>query len=295
MLAVALFTGCAFDASGSGSGTGGVTAAGSEGSSTSDVPGLSTESASSISASGSTGASTGVADTTSETTMATATDDSTSGEGTGSTGEPAVPWCDAEQPTLGGCYAFGDLGGAILVDDSAAGNHGTISSIGIDAGPLGSAAVFSANSEVRAAAHPATDFPTTATIEVLLRIDALPATGRTGVIDREGQWSMFLYAGEGLRCGGSEFVFWAQPTVGEWMHVACVIGEGAVRIYVGGALVAERASTAAIAVGTQGPLAFGDDSPSFSTPLVGAIGGVRLWSVVRTPEQLCEGAGDLCP
>ena len=42
------------------------------------------------------------------------------------------------------------------------------------------------------------------------------------------------------------------------------------------------------------PLAIGDDSPSFDEPLDGAIGGVRLWSTVRSADELCEGAGELC-
>lgn len=297
-LAAALLGGCAFDASGAGSGagTGGMTDESAEGSSVGDGTGTSTGTASSASVTESTADPTESTGTTTETTTQPVADDSSSSAGTDSTGElPAVPWCDPQQPALAGCYAFGDLGSGVLVDDSTAGNHGTIAAIAIDAGPLGEAAVFSTNSEVRAPAHPATDFPLAATIEVLLRIDAMPGSGRAGVIDRDGQWSMFLYPGEGLRCGGSEFVFWETPTVGEWMHVACVIGEGSVRVYVGGALVAERPTKAAIPIDNQGPLAFGDDSPSFASPLSGAIGGVRLWSVVRTPEQLCEGAGTLCP
>jgi len=297
-----LMVACGFDA------TGGGTPQESVGSSTTDVPldssssGASVPDDSSGSVADSSEATSAPAESsdatlTSDDTTTTTTTDSDEAAGTTDTstgGTLPAPWCDPNWPDLVACYAFADLDGGVLVDDAAAGNDGTISDVGIEAGPLGEAAVFSGASQASVPAHAATNLASALTMELFLRVDAIPGSGRAGVLDRDGQWSLFVFADGRLRCGGSSFAYWDGPTIGEWMHVGCVVGDGFARIFVDGALVAEVADPGPIATGNGNPLAIGDNSPGFDEPLAGAISGVRIWSVTRTAEELCEAAGELC-
>lgn len=294
---------CGFDASG---------ASGSMDASVGSSTGSSAESTSS-SSSGSTSSNTsstqGVEVTSASTTSVDESSTTTSGGGDSSTGvdpsqgstsestgaPPRSPWCDARQDDLVACYAFGDLAGGVLVDDAAPGNDGTVAGVGIDDGPLGEAAVFDSDSEVSVPASSATDLPDAITIELFLRVDEIPGGGRVGIIDRDGQWSIFLFADGQLRCGASVFTYAGVPELGEWMHIGCVVGDGWTRLYIDGALASEEAFADAIATGNGNPLAIGDNSPGFDEPLAGAISGVRIWSTTRNEDELCEGAGDLCP
>ncbi len=295
---------CAFDSSGAG---GGVEASG--GSSTGGAPessggsssgGVPTTSATSMSTSSdATSASTTSVDESSTTT--TSDDESSSsvdpsqGSSSESTGEPPrSPWCDDGRDDLVACYAFVDLASGVLVDDAAPGIDGSVSDVGIEDGPVGEAAVFSADSEVSVPASSATDLPDAITIELFLRVDDIPGGGRVGVVDRDGQWSIFLFADGRLRCGASVFTHADVPNLGEWMHLGCVVGDGWTRLYVDGALASEVEFGGGIATGSGNPLAIGDNSPGFDEPLAGAISGLRIWSTTRTGDELCDGAGELC-
>ena len=218
------------------------------------------------------------------------------GSSTGTTGpEPTSPWCDPAWPDLAACYRFDDLAGGVLVDGSAVGNDGTVQGVGIGPGPLGESASFSADAQVSVPAHAATDFSGNATFEMWLRIDEVPASGRVGVLDRDGQYSLFLYADGGLRCGGGGSVTYWNPVVTQtWVHVGCVLDTDVVRLYIDAELVNEAAYDGSLSTGNGNPLAIGDNSPGFDEPLVGAIGGLRLWSVARTQAELCDGAGEAC-
>lgn len=237
----------------------------------------------------------GPLDTTSTSSSTSVADDDAEGGSSSesSTGEPVVPWCDVNASELAACYDFADLDTGVLVDGSATGNDGTVAGITMDTGPLGDAAVFSADSQISVPADAATDFGAAATLELFVRVDALPGGSRAGILDRDGQWSIFVMNDGNLRCGASSFAYSSAFELGEWMHVGCVFTQDDVDLYVNGELVAE-AGGGAIATGDGDPLAIGDNSPSFDEPLDGAIGGVRLWSTVRSAEELCEGAGELC-
>lgn len=294
---------CGFDASGA---SGGMEA--SVGSSSETMPESTSSSSGGITTTMATSTTQGVdtssASTTSVDESSTTTsgddDSSTSGDpsqgsSSESTGEPPrAPWCDARQDDLVACYAFDDLAGGVLVDDAAPGNDGTVDGVGIDDGPLGEAAVFDSDSEVSVPASSATDLPDAITIELFLRVDEIPGGGRVGIIDRDGQWSIFLFADGQLRCGASVFTYADVPELGEWMHIGCVVGDGWTRLYIDGALASEEMFDGGIATGDGNPLAIGDNSPGFDEPLGGAISGVRIWSTTRNEDELCEGAGELC-
>jgi hypothetical protein len=299
---VSLSLACGFDSSGlSGGAESGSLSTGnaleSTGTSSADVS-TTTPSTATTSSDPSVTATTGFDD--SSTTTASGDDSSsgddpsrgTSSESTGA--PPQSPWCDAARDDLVACYAFADLASGVLVDDAAPGIDGSVTNIVIEDGPLGEAAVFSADSEVQVPASSATDLPEAVTIELFLRVDAIPGGNRAGILDRDGQWSVFLYADGQVRCGASDFTYAALPSVGDWLHVGCVVGDGWARLYFDGVLASEVTDDGGILTGNGNPLAIGDNSPGFDEPLAGAIGGLRIWSTTRTGEELCDGAGERC-
>ncbi|MBC8072590.1 MAG: LamG domain-containing protein [Deltaproteobacteria bacterium] len=287
---------CAFDASGDASSQVGSETGTSIASPSSEGADELDPSASTAASATATGGSTTTTSSSSSEGSSEASGSADDGSSTGTTGElPRAPWCDPEQGELVACYTFEGLADGVLVDASSVGNHGSVVAVGIEVGPSGEAAVFSSDSVISVPAHPSTDFGLAATMELFLRIDAVPTSGRSGVIDREGQWSIFLHAAGGLRCGSSNgSTYWDTPRVGEWLHVGCVIDGGDVRLYIDGELVSEFEEASPLETGNQNPLAIGDNSPGFDEPLAGAISGLRLWTLARTADELCEGAGELC-
>src|SRR5262249_19869861 len=154
---------------------------------------------------------------------------------------------------------FSALASGILLDESVNGNNGTVAGITIEGGPIGEAAAFAADSAISVPANHATDFPSQMTMELFVRIDALPQGVRAGILDRDGQWSIFLLDDGSMRCGAGEFyAFWDNPTLAEWMHVACVIGDGHTLLYVNGVVIADTPGVTEIATGFTTPLAIGD-------------------------------------
>jgi hypothetical protein len=286
-------SGCAFDSSGLGSGSHGETddavATTTSATSSAHDDGIdsSAETAAGASHDGSTSAS-------SDTTV-------TGEHGTGDTGEPGDtggkedPWCDAADLDLVACFDFEDLAMDTLIDGSSHGNHGTATGVGLTGGPIGQAVSFDENSRVEVPDSDSLDLTHEMTLEVWVRIDELPTTTRVGVLDNDGQYSIFLYRDTGLRCSGSGHYLYLDPVPTDtWMHVACVAGNGVHRMYVDGDLIDETPFTGPMNTDNTNPMAIGDDSPGFGQPLAGAIGGVRIWSRPLAAFEVCSAAGQGC-
>ena len=225
------------------------------------------------------------------------TDDGRDDTGSSSDTDEDAPmlWCDREDLDLVACYDFEDIGTGMLFDGSAHGNDGTIEGVTVVASPLGQAVVFDQASRVAVPDSPSLDLTFEMTLEVWLRVDALPTSGRMGVLDNDGQYSIFLYAGDGLRCSGSGHSLFHQPVpTSKWMHVACVVGDDMHRMYVDGELVGETSFHGPMQTGNTNPMAIGDDSPAFDQPLAGAIAGVRIWSRPLARAELCAAASVDC-
>jgi hypothetical protein len=298
---VALVLACSFDSDGSGQGAASVghadssTSGGREGTtafgSTGETP----------SGTG-TGTATGAATATATATGAPAESGSTLGddEGSESTGSIEDPWCDASDHHLVACYDFqkvDEIAAGLLIDASIHGNDGSIVDVDGDFGPLGHAVSFDGDSQAQVPDSNSLNLTTTGTIEVFVRVDVLPGTWRVGLLDNEWQYSIFLFADQGLRCdyyGRSVFAPFSQEDVGQWVHVACVLGDGEHRMYVDGDLVGQVTFEGTPDTSNTDPLVIGNDSPTFNDPLVGAIGGVRVWSRALDPTELCLAAGPLC-
>src|SRR4030095_5759284 len=74
----------------------------------------------------------------------------------------------------------------------------------------------------------------------------------------------------------------------EWAHVAAVTGPGGARLYLNGMLVATNDYTGSLSsVGTQNYLLGRDNySPNPANMLDGQLDEVRVWSVMRTENEI---------
>jgi len=214
-------------------------------------------------------------------------------------GVPPVRLCPASDPQLIACYTFdNDVGGTPLdtiTDSSSYLNHGTLVAAVHGPGIDGQALNIDGASAVIVPHDPSLNPGNMLTIEAWVRLDAMPAT-RAGVVDKDGQYSMFIYQGASkasARCSvtsSATVVEYAGVVVGQWTHLACVYDgvNATYSLYQDGYLVKQTAVTNTIATATT-TLALGGNSPSGDF-LTGALDGVRLWSGVRSPADICWAA-----
>lgn len=199
--------------------------------------------------------------------------------------------CDPADPELRACYDFAGVGGGTLTDLSSHGNHGTALGVAVEAGPFGEAARFSVDAEVAVPDSASLDITLPFSFEAWIWIDALPGSGRQGIIDKNGQYSLLVFAATGLRCGGGQaLAFSPNVPLGQWVHVACVHDGTEHAIWVDGQLVASEPGTTPANTANTGPTAIGDTSPLFEEPLAGMIGAVRVWGVALSPNQIAAAA-----
>ncbi|MEZ4384712.1 MAG: LamG domain-containing protein [Nannocystaceae bacterium] len=249
-----------------------------------------------------TSTSTSTSDTTGSTSSSSTTATDT-GEPTTDTGEPMGVDC-FQGADLIACYDFPPDGAdGVLVDGSMYGHHGVMSAVElVDSAPgFAKAAQHGELSYMRrddlvVDADPF-DVPESIALLALVRLDALPAAGqRFGVIDKNGQYSVFIADDGDLRC---QFGAFAEPSgvklsVGAWTHVGCAFDGAVVRVYQDGALKASFAAETALNVGNPEPLVVGGDSPGPGDPLVGAVDNVELWRSSLDDLAICARAGPLC-
>ena len=198
--------------------------------------------------------------------------------------------CDPYDPELRGCYDFADVESGTLADLSSYGNHGTAAGLQVQPGPFGDAVRFSTDVEVAVPDSASLDLTLPLTFEAWVWLDSIPSAGRVGIIDRDGQYSLLLFADTGLRCNAGTSAFAAELPIGQWMHVACVNDGSAMSIYVDGQLVQSVDGTAVPNTGNVNVMSIGDTSPGFTEPMDGMIGALRFWSVALDAEQIAAAA-----
>jgi hypothetical protein len=201
------------------------------------------------------------------------------------------PMCSASDPDLAACYDFNADSGTTVVDGSANANNGISTNASYDAGVEGSAIVFAGSGQVIVADHDSLDPTGAFTLEAWIRPDSIPGSGRWGIIDKDGQYGMFLYAGAQIYCivVGSGSTSVGPISAGVWTHVACVFDGDSMIVYLDGLPFSEASAVAASNTGGAG-LYLGANSPSGGDHFSGRIDGVRLWTRGLTPEEACWAA-----
>lgn len=227
----------------------------------------------------------------------TTSDEGTSGttedevESSSSTGEAPFELCDDSLVALRACYDFAAADSGTLSDGSTHGNDGMTVGVALEPGPFGGAARFGQNSLISVPDSAPLDLPGDLTYEAWLRLDSLPESGRVGILDNDGQYSLMVYAGQGFRCSaaGADLFFANVPTE-QWVHVACVHAGSDLSLWLDGTLAANAASNGSLLVENEEAMSLGDTSPDFDEPIDGRLAAVRVWNVARSAEEIAEAA-----
>ncbi len=235
---------------------------------------------------------TSVTTTTSSSGETTGAPGDTSGSSSSSSGGDPFVLCDDSNPDLRACYDFADVGDGVLTDLSSHGNDGTVGAVGVEAGPFEGAVRVSGSEEISVADSASLDVPNTITFEAWVWLDSNPQPGsRHGVLDNNGQYSLFLYPQNGFRCdGGFVSAFTGEVPLEQWVHVACTYDGDTMTAWLGGELVATETGGSALGVDNGDPMSIGDGSPEFDEPLDGLVAAIRIWSVIRTAGEIADAA-----
>ncbi len=218
----------------------------------------------------------------------------TTEQGSSSSGGLSFELCDAADPDLRACYDFADPGSGVLTDLSMYGNDGTITAVGVATGPFGDAVSMSEAAEVAVPDADTLDIQGPLTYEAWVYFESLPFSGRAGVLDNEGQYSIVYYPDMGIRCNASNSSAFAPGVpVGEWMHVACVYTDTSMTVWINGEMGEIVGATGNAPTTDDNPMSIGDTSPGFNEPMDGRVGGVRVWSSERSPAEIMEAAAAL--
>jgi hypothetical protein len=134
-----------------------------------------------------------------------------------------------------------------------------------------------------------TDF----TIEAWVLARVLPAAGtRMGIVDRNGAVGIFLASDGSVSCTIPNGVGGVAPNAvkaGAWTSVTCMLGQGALSIWINGRQTLITTASNLSGAATTGSLTIGSNNPT-GEPLDGAFDNVRIWRHTRTAAQICEAA-----
>ncbi len=190
---------------------------------------------------------------------------------------PPSPFCP-DDPALVGCWPFdGDT-----LDHGPRGNHLEATDVVLD----GDGVTLGPASGLVRAPRPEL-FHTVTSFDAWVRVDAPPAFGRSGIVDHNGQFGVFVHPGGELRCTNVVALVGAIPIAsGLWHHVACAQEEdGRVTLYLDGIPIASEAA-APMTVPFDTPLQLGENAPTGDDQLIGAIDDARLWGRARGAAEI---------
>jgi hypothetical protein len=217
------------------------------------------------------------------------TSSGTGGSGaTGGGGAGGNPLGFCQQPDLVACWEFEDNAD----DGSAANNDLTATNVSYGTGMVGKAVTLAANSTLSRAMN-ASWAMTHITIELWLRPTAVPATGRQGIIDSNGQWGVFMHPDRfectirntnGPLTGGT-------PTNNTWVHLACTNDGSNTYMYIDGVQVDTDTTVGLDGLQSGNPLEVGRNAPSGDN-FIGDFDQFRVFSEARSQPQICDAAGN---
>jgi hypothetical protein len=196
---------------------------------------------------------------------------------------PVIP-CDATATQLVGCF---DFEGSV-VDGSASGTPVVQAiNIGFLAGREGMALRGESGSMVTLAYTTAFDTPSY-TIQAWINPSELPLTGlRAGVWDINARTGVFVMS-DGSIMSRNMTTGAATIAPNVWTHVAVTDDQMTLRFYVNGTLTATF--TSGLISPANAGAEIGGNAPS-GDRFIGLIDSLRIYSVVRTAQQIADDAG----
>jgi hypothetical protein len=235
----------------------------------------------------------------------TSTSDSTATAGTSAgpdTEGADTPSCVGHGPDLVACYHFPKDSPGTLIDGSLYGHHGLLKEADLVASPFDVGAEHGEASDIRYldgvdAAEPLDFADGRATLLTAVRLNAYAPQGlRSAVLDKGGQYSLFIFDTGDIRCQFGNFAdnTGVKVPLDEWTHIACVFDATEIRVYVNGEEAAVFSHETALNQGPDNDLVIAADSPDLDARLHGAIDNVELWAAALSPEMICGRAGPLC-
>jgi hypothetical protein len=236
------------------------------------------------------------------------------GPGAG-TGSGTGAQCDASDPQLRLCVSFGvdpmmqDLAGAHAVVD-ASGVAPLTALLPIPNLLTGTAGTFSATSRMRFAESPDFDVAEL-TVDLWMAPASTPnGGGRYWMLDNNSQYYATFDHNGTVRCGigGTSVNSQGQIAPGPWHHVACTYGaaDRTLRVYVDGNVTGcvtvpggiPQTGKDGLAIGANyaaSPPAPPAPNAGYTENFVGGLDALHLFARARTPDEICQAAGQtLC-
>jgi len=254
------------------------------------------------------GSSTSPASATGSTSATTTTGEPTSAGETTSTGEPTGglkgPDCAGHGDALVACYHFPIAAPeGVLVDGSSYAHQGVLTDASLVASPLGVGVENMAESVIHYGddgkdVDEPLDFPGNhLSMLVAVRLNAFaPKDMRAAVLDKGGQYSIFIWDTGDIRCQVGDFVekTGVLVSLGEWTHIGCVFDGRSIRVFLNGEEVENFSQVTSLSSDANNDLVLAADSPDLDARFAGAIDNVELWNVALGEDVVCARAGPLC-
>ena len=118
-----------------------------------------------------------------------------------------------------------------------------------------------------------------------------PAAARSGVLDVNGQYGVFIKAGQVLACTPGAPAEGGVIPLNQWTHIACAASGGQAFAYINGQIVATAVYSAALATAPVDGGEIGGDNPLGDERFIGKLDVLRVYRVARTPQEICTDAG----
>jgi len=123
----------------------------------------------------------------------------------------------------------------------------------------------------------------TITVEAFIMVAALPAATQV-IFDADARFAMSLAANGDVLCNATpNVVSGGTVTPGRWVHVACVIGGGQVRVFVDGLLTSQAGGSTGGGSGQEG---IAGDAPTGNNRFAGSIDTLRIFNVARSAAEI---------
>ncbi len=202
--------------------------------------------------------------------------------------DAATPFCP-QGPELVACFRFeGDL-----TDESASRLVPAMTaSTSFAQGKHGSALVVTSTPPATLVTFAASNVWNQAqiTFEAWIAPTKVPAAGaRAGILDSNNRFGVFLQDDGFVHCRGGTDALTKTIPLGTFTHVACVWDGANLAAYQDGRLVMSQPDTAPGQNADQ-PTNIGSDAPTNADVFDGKIDDLRVWSIVRSPDDIAAAA-----